>query len=194
MRSMSESCAIISIEESGNRLAIAKFCLEEVPWYVIHTCCNHEVKVEERLLKAGLEVFLPRYTIASRRRDRKKLLLVPLFPGYLFVHDFLDTPVYYDILKLQGVVRVLGNRGQLQPVPRETIEYIRLALAGDRPYHPCRYLRRGKRVRVMEGPLTGVTGIIVESKEKKRKVVIKVELFQRAMAVELEDEAVEPWH
>jgi transcription antitermination factor NusG len=78
-------------------------------------------------------------------------------------------------------------------VPPETMESIRLAVASDRPYYPYRYLLKGKWVRVVEGPLTGVVGIIREHKEQKRKVVVEVELFHRAMAVELEDEAVELW-
>jgi transcriptional antiterminator NusG len=165
-----------------------------VPWYVIHTCCHHEVRVEERLRQRGLEVFLPRFMQPSRRRDRKIILRIPLFPGYLFVQDALETTTYHDIIKLPSVVRILSGSGRLQPVPQETIESIRLALAGERPYYPYRCLKRGERVRVVEGPLAGVVGRIMEAKEKQRKVVIEVELFHRAMAVELKDEAVEPWH
>ncbi len=177
-----------------NSLSVFTCCGEEIPWYVIHTRCHHEVKVEERLRNRGLEVFLPRLTTVSRRRDRKKLLHVPLFPGYLFVQNILESPTYYAILNLPGVVRILANNGRLQPVPTQTIKSIRLAVASDQPYYPHQYLQKGTRVRVMEGPLAGVIGIILESKEKKRKIVIEVELFRRAMAVELEDEAVEPWH
>jgi transcriptional antiterminator NusG len=165
----------------------------EVAWYVIHTCCHHERQVEQRLRQKNLEVFLPRLTVVRQWQDRKKLLQVPLFPGYLFVHDVLETPIYYDIIKLPGVVRILGSKGNLQPVPPETIDSIKLTVASDRPYYPYRYLLKGKWVRVVEGPLAGVIGIIREQKEKKRKMVIEVELFRRAMAVELEDEAVELW-
>jgi len=147
--------------------------------------------VEERLRLKGLEVFLPRLTVVRRWRDRKKTLQIPLFPGYLFVHDVMETPAYYDIIKLPGVVRILGNNRRLQAVPPETIESIKLTVASDRPHYPYRYLLKGKWVRVVEGPLAGVVGIIREHKEQKRKVVVKVELFRRALAVELENEAVE---
>jgi transcription antitermination factor NusG len=174
-------------------LAPTVFYSAEIPWYVIHTCSHHEMRVEERLRKKGLEVFLPRFIQPSRRRDRRLLLRTPLFPGYLFVQDTLEPDTYYDIIKLPSVVRILAGSCRLQPVPQETIESIRLALAGDRPYYPYRCLQKGERVRVAEGPLAGVVGRIVEAKEKQRKLVIEVELFRRAMAVELENEAVEPW-
>ncbi len=180
-------------KEKGDPLAATGFCSAEISWYAIHTCCHHEARVEERLQQRGMVVFLPRFLQPSRRRDRKKTLHLPLFPGYLFVQDALEPATYYDIIKLSGVVRILGGSSRLQPVPQETIESIRLVLSRDRPYYPCRYLKKGKRVRVVEGPLAGVVGMIVEAKEDRRKVVIEVELFRRAMAVELEDEAVEPW-
>jgi transcriptional antiterminator NusG len=161
-------------------------------WYVVHTCSHHERRVERRLQERGLEVFLPCLTVVRRWRDRKKILQVPLFPGYLFVNDALETSsAYYDIIMAPGVVQILGNNGKLQAVPLEVIESIRLATASDRPYYPYRYLLKGRRVRVAEGPLAGVIGIIREHKEQKRKVVVEVELFHRAVAVELEDEAVE---
>jgi transcription antitermination factor NusG len=175
-----------------NSPAVIGSC-EKIPWYVIHSCCHHEGRVEERLKARGLEVFLPRCLMASRRRDRKKVLQVPMFPGYLFIQDALDSPVYYEILRLPGVVRVLANNTGLLPVPLQTIESIRLAVAADRPRYPYPYLAKGKRVRVLEGSLAGVIGIILEAKEEKRKVVIEVEMFRRAMAVELGDEAVELW-
>ncbi|MFP3868980.1 MAG: transcription termination/antitermination protein NusG [Desulfobacteraceae bacterium] len=163
-------------------------------WHVIHAHCQHESRVEECLQQKGLEVFLPRLTVVRQWRDRKKLLRLPLFPGYLFIRDALEGPVYYDIIKLPGVVRILGMNKDLHTVPRETIESIKLTVASDRPYYPHRCLLKGKRVQVVEGPLAGVVGIIREHKAQKRKVVVEVELFRRALAVELKNEAVEPWH
>lgn len=181
-------------KDLGNPLATD--ACREIPWYVIHTCCHHEFRVEGRLQKKGINVFLPQCRMASRRQDRQKVLQVPLFPGYLFIQDTLDTPLYYEILKLPGVVRVLADSRGLQPVPRDTIESIRLAVDAIRPQYPYPYpyLQKGKRVRVLEGPLSGVIGTILEAREEKRKLIIEVEMFRRAMAVELEDEAVELWH
>ncbi|MGA9755876.1 MAG: transcription termination/antitermination NusG family protein [Desulfobaccales bacterium] len=75
-----------------------------MPGIVIHTYSRQETKVERHLQNQGLEVFLPRITARSHRQDRVRLLEVPLFPGYLFVHADLSTPVYYDILKNTGVI------------------------------------------------------------------------------------------
>lgn len=163
-------------------------------WYVVQTLGRHESRVERALREKGLQVYLPCIRVPSRRRDRGLLLNQPLFPGYLFIHDALETSIYREIVKVSGVVRILGEKGRPQPVPETLVESVKLVVASNRPYYPHRCLMKGSLVRVAEGPLAGVVGIIREHRGKKRKVVIEVELFRRALAVELEDERVEPWH
>jgi transcription antitermination factor NusG len=167
--------------------------VQEPAWYGIHTRSRHEAKVELALQQKGLEVFLPRMIVASRRRDRRLLLKVPLFPGYLFVHTWLTSPTFHEIIRLSGVVRLLGAEGRPHPVAAEKVESLKAIVAGDRPYYPWRMLQRGMQVRISEGPLTGTVGIILRLRDRKRRLVVAVELFQRSLAVELEEEAVEPW-
>jgi transcriptional antiterminator NusG len=162
-------------------------------WYVIHTGGNHETKVETNLQRIGLEIFLPRMAVFSRRRDRKKVLQVPLFPGYVFAHVQLSYETYCHIIRSPGVVRILGWNGRFYPVLEETIESIRIMLASQRSYYPWESLKRGQRVRIMEGPLSGAVGIVERINEKRRRLVVMVELLSRSVAVDLENEAVEPF-
>jgi transcription antitermination factor NusG len=97
-----------------------------------------------------------------------------------------------EIIKLFGVVRILGANGSFSPVPAETVEAIRTTVASGRHYQPWPFLKNGRRVRIIDGPLTGVTGTVVAPRHKKRKLVVSVELFRRAVAVELADDALEP--
>ncbi len=161
-------------------------------WYAVHTRSRHEAKVARQLHAMALEVFLPRLTVLSRRRDRRKFLEVPLFPGYLFIYTDLQPWIYQEIIRLFGVVRILGTKDSFSPVPGETVESIRTVVASGRPYWPRSFLRNGSKVRIIDGPLAGVTGTVVARRAKKRKLVVSVELFRRAVAVELGEEAFEP--
>ena len=162
-------------------------------WYVIHTLPNAEFKVEIGLLRRGLEVFLPRITIPSRRIDRKKLLEVPLFRSYLFIHTSLWPREFYDIIMTPGVFRILGLKGCFVPVPTEIIESLRIATASGLPCYPCDNLPLGGCVRISEGPLEGAIGVILRRREKKRRLIISVELMNLAVAVELGKESLEPY-
>lgn len=141
----------------------------------------------------GLEVFLPRVKTLSRRRDRRLTISIPLFPGYLFVCTNLDSYEYRVILKAPGVVRLLGFKGNPAPVPEDVINSVKKVVSGEQPFYPWPCLKTGTKVRVLDGPLAGAIGVIQGRKEKKRRLIVSVELFQRAVAVELDDEAVERW-
>lgn len=167
--------------------------IAEPAWYVVQTRSRHEPKVELALLQKGIEIFLPRIVVPSRRRDRKLLLNLPLFPGYLFVHADLVTSVYHEIIKQPGVVRLLWRNGNHRSVSNEKIESIKVIVESDRPYYPCGYIDSGKRVRILDGPLNGAVGIIERRLDKKRRLVVAIELFQRSVAVELDEEMVECW-
>jgi len=165
----------------------------DLAWYAIHTYSRQETKVEGHLQNRGLEVFLPRITVRSRRQDRFRLLEVPLFPGYLFVQADLSTPVYYDILRNTGVVRILGLKRQCIRVPAETVFSLQKMVASNLRLDPWSRLVKGRRVTIVEGPLTGATGVMLRKKDGQRRLVVAVDLLGRAVAVELTGEAVEPY-
>jgi transcription termination/antitermination protein NusG len=166
----------------------------DLAWYVIHTYSRHETKVEGNLHNLGLETFVPRITVRSRRRDRFRLLEVPLFPGYIFVHADLGTPVYYDILKNTGVVSILGNKRLCTPVPAETVFSLKKMVASDLTLDSWSRLVKGRRVTIVDGPLAGVTGVILRKKNGQRRLVVAVDLLGRAVAADLAEEAVESYH
>lgn len=168
-------------------------CDEESAWFVVHAQSRHEEKVQFGLQAMGLEVFLPRITVRSRRRDRFQLLSAPLFPGYLFVYTDLNPWAYARIIRYQGVVRILGSKGRCTPVAAETVISIRSIMENGRIFDPWPRLVPGRLVRVVAGPLCGAIGTIRRCKPGKRRLVVGVELLGRSIAVDLEEESVEPF-
>jgi len=155
----------------------------ELKWYAAYTSANHEKRVAEQLQSRSVENFLPLYESVRRWADRRVRLQLPLFPGYVFVR--MAARDRLKVLEVPGVAHVVGFGGHLTPVPEEDIQAIRMCLAGPNRVEPHRYLRRGQRVRVSNGPLTGLTGIIVRQK-KQTRFVISFDLLQRSVAVEIE--------
>ena len=68
-------------------------------WYVIHTRSRFENVVCDGLLKKSFEVFLPKVQVPSKRRDRKRMIKVPVFPGYLFVRTDMSAHEHLNIVK-----------------------------------------------------------------------------------------------
>ena len=162
------------------------------PWYVVHTRSRYEVKVHECLCSKALESFLPLIEIRSRRRDRRKFIKIPLFPGYLFVRTVLEPDIYHEIIKTKGIVRIVGFNNHFSPVEPGKVESIQLMLASGRPLNPWASITKGKPVRIIDGPLRGAEGIVVNRKDQKRRLVVTIDLLKRSVAVELDEETVEP--
>lgn len=161
-------------------------------WYAVYTRSRHEQKVYGRLLKKNIETFLPLMERWSRRRDRRKRITLPLFPGYLFVRVLMDACAEVDILKTDGVVRVLGNNGMPIPIPDEEIFAVRTLIGSGMSAAPCAYLKEGMTVRVVNGPLIGIDGILLKTQPQKNHLVISVHLLKESVSVEIEDSDVEP--
>ncbi len=160
-------------------------------WYVVQTLCRNEAVVESALRQKDQEVYLPRLNVPSRRRDPKLFLRQPLFPGYLFIHTALDSGTYLNIRKTKGVVKILGRQNSFEPVPDETLESIRVMEKSGLPLVTCPPLSRGMRVYITAGILAGAQGIIQKRLEKKHRLVVSVQLFRRAVAVELDEDVLQ---
>jgi transcriptional antiterminator NusG len=168
---------------------------EEDPrrWYIIHTYSRHERKVELTLQGKNIETFLPRLTVSSRRRDRKLLINVPLFPRFLFVYTDLKDWPYYTIIRNPSVVRIIGSKGQWNEVPDETVASIQKLLNSGQPAFPWAKITPGKQIRVIDGPLSGAIGVILRCKPGKSRLIIGVELLGRSVRAELAEETVEAY-
>lgn len=160
-------------------------------WYVLHTKSRFENVVNEGLQKKAIEVFLPKITVPSKRKDRKKMIRVPLFPGYVFVNSNLHPNHHLDILKTVGAVKLIGDKAGPISVPDETIESLRIMVASDRSITTGFSFSQGDRVMVVNGPFAGVIGIFDHYKGVDR-VVVFIEALGQFASVEVDADDVEP--
>jgi transcription antitermination factor NusG len=161
----------------------------EPQWYAAYTSANHEKRVAVQLGQRSLEHFLPLYDSLRRWKDRRVQLLLPLFPGYIFVHFALRDRL--QILQIPGVAKLVSFNGIPAALPREEIETLRASLEGGVRAEPHPYLKVGRRARVKSGPLAGMQGVLVRRKNRSR-FVISLDLIMRSVAVEVEALELEP--
>jgi transcription antitermination factor NusG len=162
------------------------FAAEGPAWYALHTRNQHEALVESDLRTRGLEVLVPRITVRSRRRDRFKLLEIPLFSCYMFVYTKMNIKNYNAIVR-HRVVCIVRTKRYCILVPAETISSIRSMVECGKAVYPWPGLAPGRRVRVVAGSLAGVTGTL-RRKSGKRYLAVGVELIGQSVAVELDKE------
>ncbi|UCD88967.1 MAG: UpxY family transcription antiterminator [Desulfobacterales bacterium] len=159
-------------------------------WYVLHTKSRFENVVNEGLIKKSMEVFLPKIQVRSKRRDRKIMIHVPLFPGYLFVRSNLNPNEHIEIVKTIGAVRLVGNTDGPIPVPTETIESLKIMVQGGHPVETGTRFKKGDRVVVVCGPFTGVIGTFARYRGKGR-VIVNIDALGQFAGVDVNEDDIE---
>ena len=135
-----------------------------MPWYVIHTRSNHEHKVNACLVQKNLTTFLPEIEVWSKRKDRKKKIAIPLFPGYLFVETILlDNETKLEILKTPGAIRILGKKenSKPMPVPDDKVQAIKRFLDKKAEVFSLQFPKAGEPARIISGPFAGIEGTVI---------------------------------
>ncbi len=160
------------------------------PWYVLHTKSRFENVVNEGLTKKSLEVFLPKIQVRSKRRDRKVMIRVPLFPGYLFVKTNLEPYEHIEIVKTVGAVRLVGNKDGPIPVPSESIDSLKIIVQGNDSVTTGSRFKKGDRVIVIHGSFAGVVGTFVRHRGKGR-VIVNIEALGQYAGVNVSEEDIE---
>jgi transcription termination/antitermination protein NusG len=161
----------------------------EAHWYAAYTCANHEKRVRLQLEERQVESFLPVYDTMRRWKDRQKQLQLPLFPGYVFVRVALIDRL--RVLKVPGVVKLVGFNGHPSPISDVEIDGLKNSLSCGVHAQPHPFLSSGRRVRIKGSPLKGLEGILIRRKGKLR-VVLSIELIQRSIVVDVDVAEIEP--
>jgi transcription antitermination factor NusG len=165
-------------------------CGEFAPqWFAVYTLPNHEKRVARQFSERSIPHYLPLYSSVRRWKDRKMLLDLPLFPGYVFVQISLLDRV--RVVQVPSLVRLVGFGGKPASLPEGDLAAIQVCLSQRLRIEPHPVLQTGQRVRVMRGALAGIEGSLVRRKGIAR-LVLSVELIMQAVAVEVDAGDVQP--
>ncbi len=158
-------------------------------WFALQTRFRFEKKVAGQLSGKGMEVFLPLRNENRAWSDRKKMVTVPLFPGYAFVRSTRSLALRLLVLQTAGVMGFVSFAGTAATVPQKQIEDLQLLLTEEVPFSLYPFVQVGRRVRIRGGCLHGVEGLLTQ--REKNKLVISIDSIQRSLAVEIQGYEVE---
>jgi len=163
----------------------------DAQWYAVMSRSRHERMVAATLTSMGVRTLLPLVSEVHRWSDRRKVVDMPLFPGYVFVQIPHSREAQVEVLRTAGVVRFVGNQNGAVPIPDKEIDDVRAVLSHKANCSPFPFLQIGQRVRIVGGSLDGVEGILLR-RDSERKLVISIQLIQRSLAISVCNFDVEP--
>ncbi len=148
-----------------------------LPWYVVMTKARQEQLASDNLMRQGYAVYLPRLRILKRLARRQQARLEPLFPRYLFLQPGSKAHSIAPVRSTLGVSGIV----RFGPAPAilcaQTLGCLRVFEAEQNaaPDAAISPIRCGRRVRVADGPLQGMEGLV--SDVAQERVVILMNLL-----------------
>jgi transcriptional antiterminator RfaH len=163
---------------------------EPMAWYALRVRSRHEKKTAALLEKKGIKISVPLLQVTRQWSDRKKLIHIPLFRGYVFTHIPLQLK-HYEVLQTQGAVAFSGIGSKIKAIPDEQMYWLDQILHSSEEMNLERDFPAGQRVRVTHGPWRGIEGIVQETLAKTR-LVIWLDALMQGMSVNMDAALLEP--
>ena len=170
---------------------------ESAKWYVVHTYSGYEntVKatiektVESRQLQDQiLAISIPMETVTeitesgvSKTYDRK------VFPGYVLIKMVYSDDTWHVVKNIRGVTSFVGTSSN-DPIPLTEDEVY--AMGVEKKEIIVNYAV-GDIVRILDGPLSGFTGVVENIEVENNAVDVVVSMFGRETSVEFELDMIE---
>lgn len=158
-------------------------------WFAVRVRSNFERATAQSLDVRGISCFLPMYKVRRQWSDRVKVVDLPLFTGYVFCQ--ISERRFLPLLETPGVVQVVGNGPSPVPVEDHEMAALHRIAGSGQETMPWPYLTAGQRVRLRTGALKDVEGILANV-EGRNRVIVNIELLQRAVAVSVDRLDLEP--
>jgi transcriptional antiterminator NusG len=171
-------------------------------WYVLHTYSGHENRVklnlEQRVRTMEMsenfeQILVPTQQVTEIKDGKKKTSTKISFPGYVLIKMDLSDELWYVVRNTPGVMGFVGSGTNPTPLEDEEVENI-LSSGERRAQEDAKRAFEfsiGDRVKVIDGPFTGFSGLVDELNEEKSKLRLMISIFGRSTPVELEFHQVE---
>jgi len=162
---------------------------DERRWFAVFTIAQNERSTARHLDLRQIESFLPTYETARVWKNRQRKTIVrPLFPTYLFVR--ISHRERARVLATPGVLQIVGTPQQPVPLDDSEIDLLRTHCAMKR-IEPFRELVVGEPVRIRNGALKGLKGVLVRRNSNLR-FVLTLEMINQHAAIEVDANQLEP--
>jgi len=174
----------MQIVSVNSRLDILDTIENPKRWYVIYTKPSAEDIARDHLERKNIHVFLPKIRECHYSSKRKEAKIKPLFPNYLFA-EMAYPDDYYTVIWAKGVRRIIGNGMEPIPLDDSVVDFFKRQTEEKGFIQPSSRLKMGDAIRVKNGPLEGLIGIIDGSIDEKGRIKVLLDFLKEGARVEI---------
>lgn len=154
-------------------------------WYAVRIKPNQGNLVQSNLERLGLEVFCPLLKRTKIIRRKKRQIVGPLFPGYLFAR--LNIEIHFRSVNYsRGALGIVTFGSVPAEIDESIVELIKSHLEeGCLTVKPPMF-RPGEAVRIGQGPLVGVEAIFEREMTDQERVILLLNTLSYQARIEID--------
>lgn len=157
-------------------------------WWVGYTRPRFEKAFAWDLLGHGIGYFLPMREKVTFSGSRKRRLMTPLFPSYVF---FCGTEQdRYKAMTTNRVCQTIEVANQKALI--DELASIEKALLSKVVIDSYPSLPVGRSCRIISGPMIGIEGVVIRRDQGKTRMVLEVTILGQGALVEIDADLLEP--
>jgi transcription antitermination factor NusG len=157
-------------------------------WYVVYTRPRWEKKVAENLAATGVEHYCPLQKVTRQWSDRRKVVVEPLFKGYVFVK--LADDKKWEVKTIAGILNFVYWLGKPARVKEEEIITIKKFL---KEFDDVRVEKKDftlhQQVRITQGVLMNYEGMIISV--QGNRAVVKIDCLDIQLSAHFDKKNLE---
>jgi transcription antitermination factor NusG len=161
--------------------------MEETYWLVCHTKPRCEKKFAALMKAEKLEHYLPLVDSVRKYAQQTKKFTKPLFPGYVFAQVPVERKarIYQQDLLARAII--------VEDVPKflRQLADVKAIVASGFELSVMPLLTKGRRVKIVGGPLHGLEGF-VDNPSQPQGIVISVDVLRQGLLVKVPAENLQP--
>lgn len=157
-------------------------------WHALFVLTGEEEHVKERLqyrFQERFRIMVPKRKLKERKNGIWSYTTRVLFPGYVILEGNIDTEAYYRLKDVPGLLCLLKTGWEFASIEENEIMTLsRLVCNGDEIGMSSVLMENG-HVRVIDGPLCSLEGIIQQINTRKGRAKVRLNFLGEERVVEL---------
>lgn len=164
-------------------------------WYGLFVVTGDEDKVKERLkyrLPDDYNILVPKRKIRERKGGVWVFETKVLFPGYVLMNGNIDIETYYRLKNIPNLLRFLKTGNEIADIGSHEMSVLSKLICNSEVIGFSEVLLENGRVRVVDGPLYSLEGLILSVDHRKGRAKVRLSFLGEERTVDLGISVLKP--
>lgn len=157
-------------------------------WHALFVLTGDEDNVKERLryrFDDKLNILVPKRKLKERKGGAWSYCVRSLFPGYVLIGGDIDLDSYYRLKNIPGLLRLLKSDRDILNIKTDGMRVLSRLICNNETIGFSDVLVENGMVRVVDGPLLSMEGVIVNIDHRKGRAKVRLNFLGDERSVEL---------